>query len=68
MESYFLCGVCGSLERSAIDIDLCTTCDRRYCSTHRRTHNCDDREPPQVCSGTATQSPLTGMFDVRTPS
>jgi hypothetical protein len=47
MVSYFLCCTCGSLECSAIDVDLCTRCGRRYCCAHRRTHRCDDSEAPQ---------------------
>lgn len=48
MESYFLCCACGSLECSAIDVDLCTTCGRRYCSRHRRKHGCDDGEARSI--------------------
>jgi hypothetical protein len=48
MESYFLCCVCGSLECSAIDVDLCTRCGRRYGRAHRRTHRCYDSEAPDL--------------------
>jgi hypothetical protein len=47
METYFLCCVCASLECSAIDVDLCTRCGRRYCRAHRGAHPCDDTEAPQ---------------------
>jgi hypothetical protein len=60
MESYFLCCACGSLERSSIEVDLCTRCGRRYCRAHRRTHRCDDNEllpwSSSVPDGSATLS------------
>lgn len=69
METYFLCCACGSLEYSSIDVDLCTRCGRRYCSTHRRTHPCDDSGAPRLSPGMTdvSRSPTEATATEATP-